>query len=308
MPLTGDASVRRYARLAGPDGTTAILMDATSDTDAAFAAFQSVAAHLIRIGLAAPRILWSDPGKRLMVIQDLGPLQVAEWLTHHPDDATAVYSAAIDVLIRVQSHPAPDGLTALVPTRAAGMIAPLFDWYLNDPDARLTAQITGLLQDALTAHAPRADCLALRDFHAENLIWRGDLHGLDRVGLLDFQDAVLAPPEYDLISLLQDARRDLVPDLQIAMLERYAAAAGRDPEMVRTAAAVLGLQRNLRILGIFARLSRQDGKTRYLDLIPRVWGHVVEDLSHPALTEMRPLILGAVPPPDPVHLNSLRPR
>jgi N-acetylmuramate 1-kinase len=147
------------------------------------------------------------------------------------------------------------------------------------------------MQEALTRLAPVADVLSLRDYHAENLIWRPDRTGLDRVGLLDFQDAFLAPAEYDLVSLLRDARRDVSDPVREALIADFAAATGREAEGVGAAVAALGVQRNLRILGIFSRLARRDGKARYLGLLPRVLTQLRADLAHDGLTELRSAVL-----------------
>jgi hypothetical protein len=146
--------------------------------------------------------------------------------------------------------------------------------------------------------------LALRDYHADNLIWlpergrsHGDPNGIRRVGLLDFQDAVIAPLPYDIVSLLEDARRDVAPSLAAAMVERYLAASpGLDEAAFRAAYAVLGAQRNVRILGVFSRLFVRDGKARYLDYLPRVWGLVERDLAHEANAPLAEWFRRAIPP------------
>ncbi len=286
-PMSGDASSRRYARLTGSDGSTTILMDASAEPPAPFVAFQRIATHLRSIGLAAPKVFDVDDTNRMLILQDLGPLQFAQWLYTHPAEEETLYAAAVDVLVRLQSSPAPAELIVLDPPYAAEMIRPMFEWYRPMASTDQAAGIIDLLRQALSDHAGVPDRLALRDFHAENLIWRPALQGTDRVGLLDFQDAVCAPPAYDLVSLLRDARRDVSIDVRNAMLARFATATGRRPNDIATAAAVLGVQRNLRILGIFARLARRDGKARYLGLIPRVLAHVHDDLAHPALTDLR---------------------
>jgi len=144
--------------------------------------------------------------------------------------------------------------------------------------------------------------LALRDYHAENLVWRGAGAGAARVGLLDFQDALAGHPAYDLVSLLEDARRDVSPDLAAAMTARYAEGArardpGFDAEAFAADAAALAAQRNLKIVGIFARLNRRDGKPRYLSLIPRVWAHLRRDLANPALAPLRRVVERLIPEP-----------
>jgi len=131
-----------------------------------------------------------------------------------------------------------------------------------------------------------------RDYHAQNLLWRGDRSGLQRIGMIDFQDALAGSPAYDLVSLLEDARRDVAPDLAAAMTDRYIArsrahGAVLDPERLRVEAALLAAQRNAKIIGIFARLAKRDGKPRYLAHLPRVWRYMEQDLSHPELRRLK---------------------
>lgn len=293
LPLAGDASARRYLRLTDGEQSL-ILMDCPPGSGEALGAFLGIARHLTGIGLCAPRIIAADADAGLALIEDLGPDQVAQWAEAHPASAALPYGAAVEVLVRLQSRPAPPGLLPLTPQLGAEMIAPLAEWYA--PQLDLLA-IQAALQDALARHAPSPDRLALRDYHAENLIWRPERQGTNRIGLLDFQDAVLAPAEYDLVSLLRDARRDVAEPLRQQMMLRFAELTDRDPERVVAACACLGLQRNLRILGIFARLARRDGKTRYLALMPRVWRQIQADLDHPALAALKPLV-AAVPSPE----------
>ena len=296
-PLAGDASARRYSRLTGPNGDSAILMDATRDAPAATAAFITLARRLAAHGLAAPAILWTHPDAALLVVEDLGRLTFAEWLAGRPGDEGTLYAAAIDLLPAVQAVPPPAGLATFTPAHAAGLIAPLFEHYLATPPDTLQAEITGLLQEALATLPPGRERLALRDFHAENLVWRPDRVGADRVGLLDFQDAVLAPPEYDLVSLTRDARRDVPDPLRTAMMDRFALVTAQDPGLVAQSCALWGVQRNLRILGIFARLAAMGGKPRYRALMPRVHAQIMADLAHPALSRLAPVLRPALPPP-----------
>ncbi|HVG47075.1 MAG TPA: phosphotransferase, partial [Rubellimicrobium sp.] len=271
-----------------------ILMDARAEPTS-LAPFLSIAAHLRASGLRAPEIL--AQGEGFLLLEDLGPTHMAAWLARHPGEDSLLYGAAVEVLARVQSAPPPGDLVALTPTRAAGMIAPLFEHYAPGTDPRLAADLTGRLRAALERLAPEATVLSLRDYHAENLVWRPEREGTDRLGLLDFQDAVLAPPEYDLASLLRDARRDTDEQLRASMIRRFADLTGRSEARVAAATAALGLQRNLRILGIFARLARERGKPGYLALLPRVWAHVEGDLAHPALHGLDAAVRAAVPPP-----------
>jgi aminoglycoside/choline kinase family phosphotransferase len=137
-----------------------------------------------------------------------------------------------------------------------------------------------------------APVLTLRDYHAENLMWLPEREGVRRVGLLDFQDALAGSPAYDLVSLLEDARRDVAPDLAAAMTDYYVdlrqrQSPGFDGAALRRDAAILAAQRNAKIIGIFARLWRRDGKPRYLSFLPRMWGYMARDLAHPALAPVR---------------------
>ena len=296
-PLAGDASARHYSRLTGPKGESAILMDASRDPPAATAAFVTLARLLASHGLAAPAILWIDLAGTLLVVDDLGRQTFAEWLAAHPDDEARLYAAAVDLLPAVQAVPPPVGLVTFTPAHATGLIAPLFDHYLATPPETLRAEIAGLLQEALSTLPPGRERLALRDFHAENLIWRPHHDGTARIGLLDFQDAVAAPPEYDLVSLLRDARRDVPDPLRIAMMDRFARVTGQESGLVTQACALWGVQRNLRILGIFARLAGAGGKPRYRALMPRVHAQVMADLAHPAHARLAPLLRRALPLP-----------
>jgi N-acetylmuramate 1-kinase len=163
--LAGDASTRRYARLTSPIAETAILMDmGAAPPPDAYAPFLAIAAHLRDAGLCAPATLLNRASEGVLVIQDLGSETISSWLGVHPHEEEPVYTAAVTLLARLATLPLPPGLTALNPTRAAGMIAPIFDHYATGLDARSRAAIIGALQSALAAHAPRPTTLALRDF------------------------------------------------------------------------------------------------------------------------------------------------
>lgn len=158
----------------------------------------------------------------------------------------------------------------MTPEIGAGMIELAFDWAATDPSADLAQTICAEIKILLDSITPDMQVLSLRDFHAENLIWRADRSGLGQVGLLDFQDAFTSHPMYDVASMVRDARRDVSTDV-LDLLVTDAAE--------RRAFHILALQRNIRILGIFHRLAKRDGKIRYLEFIPRVWGHIQTDLQ-----------------------------
>jgi len=153
-----------------------------------------------------------------------------------------------------------------------------------------TAAWEAALRDLLPRQRPGVT--VLRDYHAENIMLLGSLQ---KQGLLDFQDALVGHPAYDMVSLLQDARRDVSPEVETAMIDRYLAATGADRETFLADYARLGAQRNAKIVGIFVRLWKRDGKARYLDLIPRVWRQLERDLAHPALAPVAAWFTANVP-------------
>jgi aminoglycoside/choline kinase family phosphotransferase len=148
--------------------------------------------------------------------------------------------------------------------------------------------------------------LIQRDYHAENLLWLPERQGVARIGLLDFQDAMLGHPVYDLVSVLQDARRDVNPVVAEQTRQHFEAQSGMSSTSFDLAYAVLGLQRNLRILGVFARLCLRDDKPHYVDFMPRVWGHIQTNLTHPALSEVADIISRDLPVPTPDNLSLLK--
>jgi aminoglycoside/choline kinase family phosphotransferase len=212
-------------------------------------------------------------------------------------DEVPLYETAIDALARLHTEPAPRSLAYGIPLFAydeTALIAEtglLTEWFLPAALGRTatpseTSEHRALWREAI----PLADGPSVfvhRDYHAQNLIWRPGEKGLLRAGLIDFQDALAGSPAYDLISLLEDARRDVPPELARAMTERYLAATGANRESFLVSAAILAAQRNAKIIGIFARLAKRDGKTRYLAHLPRVWRYMESDLLHPSLARLR---------------------
>jgi hypothetical protein len=279
VPLAGDASARRYWRLSrGTD--RAILMDNPPGIPDRPEAFASIASHLASLGLSPPRILAADLPAGLLLIEDLGDAVFDRVIAADPVREMPLYTVATDVLAHIARRPAPPGLPDLSARDWAQAAALAADHFA--PQAIDRTALVDTLADALLAHADGPRVLILRDYHAQNLLWLPDRQGLARVGLLDFQLAQMGQPGYDLVSLLQDARRDVTPDTAATMMHRYADATGLAAPEARL--AVLGAQRALRILGVFARLAAEQGKRQYLALIPRVRGQLQECLTHPALS------------------------
>jgi hypothetical protein len=293
--IAADASARHYTRLMGPNGATAILMDARSEPREATRAFIDLTGFLRAAHLAAPDILHAEPALGVLVIEDLGPAHFAHWLRNHAQDTRMLYTAAVDVLVALHHIPPPQGLKQLTPEVGAEMIAITAQYYADDADQ---TALTQAMHAALTRFTPNAQHVALRDFHAENLIWRAQKTGLARVGLLDYQDAVIAPAGYDLMSLLRDPRRDVAPDIVDEMITRFTTGTGQDHTQFTAQCACLSAQRNLRILGVFARLIQQEKKTKYAAFLPRVWQHIMTDLAHPALSELRAVVTKHLPAPQ----------
>ncbi|WP_174285404.1 aminoglycoside phosphotransferase family protein [Sphingomonas bacterium] len=289
-PLAGDASFRRYFRVT--DGTRrAVLMDAPPPHEDP-RPFLSVGTWLSERGFRSPAILAADVERGLVLIEDFGDDRMREAADASVDAQMPLYTAAVDILVALRSHSA--GPFAPYDRAVLAREAALFvEWYCPavgieaDADAYLAAW------DQVFAHALAPDPVTvLRDYHAENLM----LVGAERaIGLLDFQDALAGHPAYDLVSLLQDARRDVDPSIEAAMIARYrmATAAGED---FMGAYHVLGAQRNAKILGIFTRLWKRDGKPRYAALCPRVWAYLERDLSQPVLAPVAAWFDAHIPP------------
>ena len=292
-PLPGDASSRRFTRLFGPDGQTVMMMETPFEDADSQAAFTRIAKLLTDAGLAAPQILHEDGA--VLILTDLGQRDMTQALAEQPNATEELYAACVDVLLRIQTL-SPPKLTSLTPEVGGEMVRITADQYCNSTEMADT--LAAAMTQAMGQLSLRPTTLALRDFHAENLIWRPDLTGTDRLGLLDFQDAFIAPTGYDLISLLRDARRDVSEPIYDMMVGRFGTAIGADMPIFRAQMACLAVQRNLRILGVFARLARVKGKMRYIPMLPRVWHHIQTDLRHPALNELSKVINNSVPAPD----------
>ena len=281
-PLPGDASFRRYFRIRdkeAEDGKTAMLMDAPPPKEDP-GPFLDVARWLADHGHRAPEIYAEDRQRGLVLIEDFGADRMRDWLDAHPEAERETYARAIDALVAL--HRSPAGPFAAydmdVYQREAGLFT---EWWCPaagiDADA---AAYAAAWDEVLAGMIPRQrpGVTVLRDYHAENIML---LPGGEQ-GLIDFQDALVGHTAYDLVSLLQDARRDVAPQLEQAMLEHYLSQVDADEHFLADYAR-LGAQRNAKIVGIFTRLWKRDGKPHYLSMIPRVWEAMERDLAHPAL-------------------------
>jgi aminoglycoside/choline kinase family phosphotransferase len=290
-PFAHDASFRRYFRLSGGP-RPALLMDAPPPQEDV-RPWSKIARHLDRLGLSAPAIYEADEARGLLVIEDYGDETFPLALKH--GDATALYAAAVDTLVAL--HRAPAALDVRVPDYGVPTLlekaALLLDWFIpaiggGTVSEAARAEYEAAWRAILPLRKGVPESLALRDFFPENIMWLQARTGVQRCGLLDFQDASRAPVVYDLVSLLEDARRDVPEKLRQAMTERYLAAFPRqDRADFLAAAAVMAAQRHARVIGVFARLWKRDGKPRYLAHVPRVWGLLERALLHPALAPLQ---------------------
>lgn len=280
------------------------------------ARFAAVAAWLRGLGLTAPEVLAADYAQGFVLLEDLGDGLFADVLAGGADEV-ALYNAAVEVLARLHAADAP----VFLPPAATGPRLPLhiyddtaliaetdllIEWFLplalgrKATPAEVDAHRT-LWRAALNDMDQTRRVFVHRDYHAQNLLWLPGRRGTARVGLIDFQDAVAGSPAYDLVSLIQDARRDVSPAVAIAAAAHYletmrAQGAAVDETAFRHQMAVMAAQRNAKIVGIFARLFLRDGKARYLPLLPRVWRHLAQDLEHPALADLRAWYDRVIPP------------
>ncbi|WP_407943157.1 tRNA (adenosine(37)-N6)-threonylcarbamoyltransferase complex ATPase subunit type 1 TsaE [Methylobacterium oxalidis] len=320
IPMQGDASTRAYERLRKPDGSTAILVISPPRADGppvrdgkpysavvklaeSVHAFVAVDRGLRALGFSAPRIYGEDLGAGLLILEDLGAEPVVDASGPRPER----YAEAVRLLAKLHAMelpnalPVADGIDHVLPpydTEALLFEAELLpEWYapairgVTLPDAARD-DFLALWAEALRGAIPERPTWTLRDYHSPNLIWLPERDGLERIGLIDFQDAVLGHPAYDVASLLQDARVDASAEFELRLLGLYVRERrAREPEFdmqgFARAYALLAAQRATKILGIFARLDRRDGKPGYLAHLPRIEGYLARNLAHPALARLR---------------------
>ena len=295
LPLAGDASFRKYFRVVAP-GRTAVLMHAPPENENS-QPFLDVAQHLMRLGFSAPKVLATDLDNGLILLEDFGDARMREVVDAAPESEERIYRDAVTLLSVLHRSPAgelpPYSLDEYL--REAGLFT---EWYapaleLSCDEDGYDSAWTRVLQPVLNLAEP---VTVMRDYHAENLMLLEGRHGIAGLGLLDFQDALAGHPAYDLVSLLQDARRDVDSELEAQMLAHYTRTNPPEDEKGFAAAyAILGAQRNAKILGIFTRLWKRDGKSRYLSYQNRVWRYLERDLRHPALAPVAAWFSANVP-------------
>ena len=264
-------------------------------------AFICISKELSIRGFSAPKIFASDLSKGLLLLEDLGDNLFSKFIQSNANQEKKLYLAAVDCLAAIYRSTFSKNLTyensfwELEVYDDVAMLAEvdlLLDWYAKDFGHQIGSQnkkiwhsIWKKLFINFEAVAPG---LGLRDFHAENIFWLNQREGTENIGLIDFQDALFVHPSYDLVSLVEDARRDVSPELTEMLIDRFCQKSGiKNDEKFRSAYAIMGAQRNAKILGIFVRLAKRDKKLQYLDYIPRVKEHLMRNLNSPCCEELK---------------------
>ena len=328
--MEGDASTRVFERLILDDHTD-VLMNAPRRADGPpvrngkpYSAIAHLAEDIVPYvalaqglrdrNLSAPTILQADLDHGFLVMEDLGNERIVAG--EPPAPIAERYEAAVDLLISLHRRKLPERLPVASHVEYhlphydidAFLIEAelLLDWYLTASQAKVADRVrdefVGLWREALKPAVEAPPTWVLRDYHSPNLLWLPDRESVARIGILDFQDAMMGPPAYDVASLLQDARVDVPESLEVALLSRYARARLYDQRFDAPAFArlyaTLAAQRATKILGIFARLNRRDGKPQYLRHIPRLLRYLERSLAHPDLAPLRAWYAANLPPQD----------
>jgi len=296
VKIPGDASYRKYERLS-QHGESRILMDAPPEKESVVS-FIEVAEFLSANDINAPKILAKDTENGFLLLEDFGNdsySKVLSGTSSYADSVTEItlYEHAVDALIKLHQAQIPESLPHYNEEKLINGAMLMLEWYYpainNQPlSDTLQQEYIAIWKQLLPMALILPSVVALRDYHADNLMWLPERQGTDRVGQLDFQDAMGCSPAYDLVSLLEDARRDVSQEVAESMINRYLAAR---PDIMRkdflAAYAILGAQRNCRIVGVFARLAVRDHNSKYLSKLSRVWKHIENDMKHPLLVPLK---------------------
>jgi aminoglycoside/choline kinase family phosphotransferase len=277
--MGSDASFRSYERLS-MGGKTYILMDAPPPKEDV-RPFIKVCDYLYKMGLSSPEIMAEDVKNGLLLLEDFGDARYNVYLKEHPEQEELLYTKAVEVLAKLHKHPpldVPPYDEALLIEHAERFL----EWYVPHVLQREVPRegFVAAWKEVLKKRDAGKPVVALFDFHADNLMWLPD----EKVGLLDFQDALLAPPTYDLVSLLQDCRRPVSLAFEKKMLAHYKSLSGLDLD---ASYAIMGAQRHTRILGTFVRLAVRDQKPHYLEWVPQEWRYLKQNLAHPVLRPLK---------------------
>lgn len=295
VKLSSDASFRSYERLM-LNNKTIMLMDAPPEKEN-IASFVNIDKYLIRRGLSAPEIYDFDEKNGFMLLEDFGSDSFTNVLSGKSELSSSnneveLYQAAIDVLIQLDRSTLPTKTPDYDGELLMKEVMLLPDWYLphTNPEENtntVVEEYIAIWDNLLNFTKVSDDVVVLRDYHADNLMWLPERLGVTNVGLLDFQDAVIGSPVYDIVSLLEDARRDVSEQTVKHCINHYLnTRKSIDKDTFESVYAILAAQRNCKIVGIFARLAVRDNKPRYLNYLPRVWKHLEKGIQHPVLESL----------------------
>ncbi len=295
--LAGDASFRKYWRISTANNSL-VLMDAPPEHEDVHP-FIQVAALLKEAGVRVPDILAANEEHGFLLLEDLGDDSFSRVLSANKTQEQECYHAAVDALVQLR-HASAQAMQHFplkpydeaVYLREAALLA---EWFMPqhaglEAARRWREEYLGIWKQILRENLLAQSVIVHRDYHADNLLWLPQAQGIQRVAMLDFQDALAGDAAYDMVSLLEDARRDVAEATVASALARYCSATGEKQEDFLRRYALLGAQRNCKIIGIFTRLAVRDNKPHYLALLPRVWAHLARDLAHPALAALRQLL------------------
>ena len=301
--LAGDASFRRYERIKIND-KTAVLMDAPPPEEDA-RPFIKITEHLIKLGYSVPHIFAQDIDSGFLLLEDLGDETFTNSLAVGVDEKQ-LYQSATDVLIdlhgRELSEALPDGLENYDDEKLFAEVVLFVDWYMTGIFGKtfsdhVRSDFLNIWYKLLSEISFDHETLVLRDFHADNLMWLPNREGIRKCGLLDYQDAVRGLPAYDLMSLLEDARRDLKPGMAGDLLDYYYTSLPKfDQSQFNKVYAVLSAQRHCKVIGIFSRLAIRDRKYNYLAHIPRCWSLLERVCCFPELKTLDDWLNAHIPP------------
>lgn len=319
--LAADASFRRYYRV-GHGERRCVLMDAPPPQEDV-RPFLTVARYLAQLGFSAPKILADDERRGFLLLEDLGDDTYTR-VFDAGGDQDQLYDIAVDTLVHLHelssAKTVPDEIPPYDMDRLVGEAMLFVDWYMPGIGHPVSDNARRAYEDAwrnvFAAVADKRETLVLRDYHVDNMMWLPDRAGTARCGLLDFQDALIGARAYDLMSLVEDARRDVSHERADRLIKRYVAGYGDVHETtLRRDIAVLGAGRHAKVIGIFTRLCNRDTKPQYLSHIPRVWRLLEHDLGHSALApcaewfrENVPYENRVIPDPDPLTTEAANDR
>jgi len=301
--ITADASFRHYYRLIKENGAKAILMDAPTETEDV-KPFIAVASHLLKLGFSTPKILATDIKNGIIILEDLGN-ETYTYLLANNYDELELYKLATEVLINLHRIPCksvlPHGVPNYNETRILEEVDRLNVWYIpmvtgSTPKKSVREKYLDIWRTILPEAWKVPSSLILFDYHVDNLLLLRKRIGIKACGLLDFQDAVFGPVTYDLMSLLEDARRDVDETIIMEMKKLYQKSFPHiDTTDFENSWSIMAAQRHIRVIGTFARLSMRDNKSIYLENLPRLWGYMESCLENPILYSLRHWLYDNVP-------------